>query len=49
MAPSQLAHYCGALTLVDNLRNSTQSRRKKWVSNCPYQLCTYCLPCFGAR
>ena len=49
MSFSQMAHYWGAPTPVDNLRNSSQWRVNNWVCNCQYQVCTYRLPCFGAR
>ena len=49
MAFSQITHYWGALTPVDNLRNCAQWKVNKWVCNWQYQQCTYRLPCFGAR
>ena len=49
MSYSQMAHYWGALTPVDNLRNAAQWKVDRWVCNCQYQVCTYRLPCSGAR
>ena len=49
MSYSQMAHYWGALTPVDNLRNAAQWKVDRWVCNCQYQVCTYGLPCSGAR
>ena len=49
MSYSQMAHYWGALTPGDNLRNAAQWKVDRWVCNCQYQVCTYRLPCFGAR
>ena len=49
MVFSQMAHYWGALTPVDNLRNTAQWNVNIWVCNYQYQVCTYRLPCFGRR
>ena len=49
MSYSQMAHYWGALTLVDNLRNAAQCKVDRWVCSCQYKVCTYRLPCSGAR
>ena len=54
MAFSPMAHYWGALTPVDNLRNSALWKENKWVCHCQYQVCTYrilvcAMPCFGAH
>ena len=49
MSYSQMAHYWGALTPVDNLRNAVQWKVDRWVCNCQSKVCTYRLPCSGAR
>ena len=36
---SQMAHYWGALTPIDNLRNSAQWRVDRWVCNFQYRVC----------
>ena len=46
MAFWQMARYWGALTPVDNLRNSAPWKGNEWVCNCQYQRCNYRLPFF---